>query len=115
MFEPNKLFSSLVFYPPRFSTFPPHVIHRDRAVICCYKEHTLLHLFPSGLALNNLHHRQRVHKLHREQELGSAGSVLGKLEDKHDLYGNIRLAVVEGAVGGGLGEGAPSEIFLIQN
>ena len=63
----------------------------------------LLRLFRFGLALKNLHHCQRVHKLYRGYELGSAGFVLGKLEDEHDLHGNIRFAVVKGAVGGGLG------------
>ena len=72
--------------------------------------YTVLHLFPSSLALGNLHHRQRVHKLRRGYEFRSPRLILGKLEDEHDLDGNVWFTVVKRAVGDRLKGRSPSAL-----
>lgn len=59
----------------------------------------VLRLFPSCLSLSNIHHRQRVHEFHRGYELWGAVFILGELEDEHNLHKDIRIPVIECAVG----------------
>lgn len=93
---------------------PVRAVHRKSLyIVDGYKDrirYTVLHLFPSSLALSNLHHCQRVHKLYRGYELRSACFLLGKLEDEHNLQGNVWFAVVKRAVGNCL-RGRPSSVL----
>ena len=58
-----------------------------------------LRFIPFCLSLSDLHHCQRVHKLHRGYKLRSPGFVLGELEDEHDLHRNVWFFVLQRAVG----------------